>query len=91
MQKIIAAAAMAALLAGAAGAVHAEDHHRVMHPEWTKGHKVDSANWRRGQKVDWRAHHLSEPPRGYEWREIDGNWVLAATATGLIVSVLEAH
>ena len=95
MQKFIAAAAVAVLLTGAAGAVHAEPkmegHHRVMHPEWTKGHKIDSASWKRGQVVDWRSHHLSAPPRGYEWREVDGNWVLAAVATGLIVSVLEAQ
>ena len=96
MQKLIAAAALAALLVSAAGAVQAADpkmegHHRVMHSDWKKGHKIDDASWKRGQQVDWRSHHLSEPPRGYEWREIDGNWVLAAVATGVIVSVLEAQ
>ncbi|HEY3815172.1 MAG TPA: RcnB family protein [Caulobacteraceae bacterium] len=99
MQKFLTAAAAAVLLLGAVGAAQAApdgkdmtgDHHRVMHPEWSKGHKIDADSWRRGQVVDWRSHHLSAPPRGYEWREIDGNWVLAAVATGVIVSVLEAH
>ncbi len=37
---------------------------------------------------DWRGYHLHEPPRGYGWANIDGNFVLVALATGLIAQVL---
>jgi Ni/Co efflux regulator RcnB len=30
-------------------------------------------------------------PRGYEWREIDGDYVLGAIATGLILDLLINH
>jgi hypothetical protein len=33
------------------------------------------------ERLDWRRHHLRRPPRGYEWREVDGNYVLAAAAS----------
>ena len=93
MSKLLATAAVAALVLGgvAGSATAADEHHRVMHAEWKKGGKIEHGDWDRGQVVDWRSHHLRQPPRGYEWREVDGNWVLAAVATGVIVSVLEAH
>ena len=58
------------------------------HPEWHRGHRMARDDWSRGQQVDYRAHHLRAPPRGYEWREVDGNYVLAAAATGLIASII---
>jgi Ni/Co efflux regulator RcnB len=46
-------------------------------------------DWNRGRRIqDWRAYHLRRPPRGYEWREVDGNYVLTAIATGIIASVV---
>jgi Ni/Co efflux regulator RcnB len=33
---------------------------------------------------------LRAPPHGYEWRMVDGNYVLAAVATGVIASVVAA-
>lgn len=65
--------------------------HYVRHNEWRKGYHMPAADWGRGQRVDnWRAYHLNAPPRGYEWREVDGNYVLAAVATGVIASVIAA-
>jgi Ni/Co efflux regulator RcnB len=64
------------------------DHHYVRHDEWRKGRRMSQNDWRRGQRVDYRAHHLRAPPRGYEWREVDGNYVMAAVATGLIASII---
>jgi Ni/Co efflux regulator RcnB len=52
---------------------------------------MDHDHWRHAQRVDWRHHHLRAPPRGYEWREVDGNYVLAAAATGLIASIIAAN
>ena len=40
---------------------------------------------------DWRAHRLSAPPRGYHWVQTGGDYVLAAVATGVILSVLLNH
>jgi Ni/Co efflux regulator RcnB len=37
---------------------------------------------------DWRNHHLSAPPRGYQWVQTGGDYVLVAAATGLIASIL---
>ncbi len=60
----------------------------VRHNDWKKGHRMAQEDWSRGQRVDYREHHLRAPPRGYEWREVDGNYVLAAVATGLIASII---
>ncbi|MGV7206643.1 RcnB family protein [Oxalobacteraceae bacterium A2-2] len=37
---------------------------------------------------DWRAHHLSAPPRGYHWVQTGGDYVLVAITTGIIASLL---
>ncbi len=37
---------------------------------------------------DWRGHHLSAPPHGYQWVQTGDDFVLAAIATGVIASVL---
>lgn len=60
----------------------------VHHNDWRRGHRMGHDDWQRGERVDWRSHHLRHPPRGYEWREVDGNYVLAAAATGLIASII---
>ena len=60
----------------------------VQHNEWKRGARMNSGDWNRGQQCDWRAHHFRQPPNGYEWREVDGNYVLAAIATGAIFSVI---
>jgi len=38
--------------------------------------------------TDWRARHLSAPPRGHHWVRAGNDYVLAAIATGLIAQVL---
>jgi Ni/Co efflux regulator RcnB len=64
---------------------HANGHHN-----WRRGDRIGRNDWNRYERVDWRRHHLRAPPRGYEWREVDGNYVLAAAATGLIASIIAA-
>jgi Ni/Co efflux regulator RcnB len=59
--------------------------------KWRKGGRIDRSDWNRGHRVDYRRYHLSAPPRGYEWRQVDNNYVLAAAATGLIASILAAR
>jgi Ni/Co efflux regulator RcnB len=37
---------------------------------------------------NWRYHHLSPPPRGYQWVQVGPDYVLAAIATGLIANLI---
>ncbi len=67
-----------------------DSHQYVHHEEWKKGAKMRDEDWRRGAHIDYKERHLQEPPRGYEWREVDGNYVLAAVATGVIATVVAA-
>jgi Ni/Co efflux regulator RcnB len=81
----------AVLLSGAAFAQPPHDNQAyVEHKEWKKGYHMNHDDWARGEQVDWHAHHLRTPPRGYEWRQVDGNYVLAAVATGIIASAIVA-
>ncbi len=64
------------------------DHPYVRHQEWRKGYHMRHEDWDRGERIDYRHYHLRRPPSGYEWREVDGNYVLAAVATGIIASVV---
>jgi Ni/Co efflux regulator RcnB len=92
IKKTVSALSLAAVLCGGvAFAQHDDQHHGyVKHDEWHKGVKINQNDWNRGAQVDWHAHHLQSPPRGYEWREVDGNYVLAAVATGIIASTIIA-
>jgi Ni/Co efflux regulator RcnB len=69
---------------------HHDNHAYVRHDEWKKGARIDPNDWQRGEAVDYHTYHLRKPPRGYEWREVDGNYVLAAVATGIIASAIVA-
>jgi Ni/Co efflux regulator RcnB len=60
------------------------------HHSWRKGERIDHNEWRRYSAVDWRRHHLRQPPRGYEWREVNGQYVMAAAATGLVAAIIAA-
>ncbi|MFT4112899.1 RcnB family protein [Silvibacterium sp.] len=98
IRKFASIATLACTLAG--GAAFAQDHGQdhgapggqkfVKHSDWKKGGKIQPADWNRGQQVDYRQYHLNAPPSGYQWREVDGNFVLAAVATGVISSVIVA-
>jgi Ni/Co efflux regulator RcnB len=37
---------------------------------------------------DWRGHGLRSPPRGYQWVQTGGDYVLVAIATGIIFELL---
>ncbi len=58
-------------------------------PEWRRGGYLPG-EYRNHQYVvdDWRGHHLSRPPRGYQWVQVGNDYVLAAVATGLIASLI---
>jgi Ni/Co efflux regulator RcnB len=92
--KQTAFALLAVMLAGPTTAMYAQEHHEnhpyVKHDEWKKGYHMRQEDWNRGEKIDYHTYHLNTPPRGYEWREVDGNYVLAAVATGIIASTIIA-
>lgn len=69
---------------------HHQDHHQqyVHHDDWRKGSRIRHEDWDRGERVeDWHSRHLRRPPSGYEWRYVDGNYILARPNDGLIFSV----
>jgi Ni/Co efflux regulator RcnB len=37
---------------------------------------------------DWHGHGLRSPPRGYQWVQTGGDYVLVAIATGIILELL---
>ena len=92
IHKALALSALAAMLSS--GFAFADDHHDnhayVRHEEWKKGYHMRHEDWNRGERVDWHQYHLRRPPSGYEWRLVDGNYVLAAVATGVVASVIVA-
>ena len=71
-----------------------DDHHAgnsmmmAAHHDWHKGDHIGADDWNRGERVDYRHYRLSEPPRGYHWVEVNGDYVLAAIATGVIIDTL---
>lgn len=72
---------------------HDQEQHSqyVRHNDWRKGHRMSHEDWDRGQRIDdWQARHLRRPPRGDEWREIDGQYVLA-NPNGVIFQVVVPH
>jgi Ni/Co efflux regulator RcnB len=54
---------------------------------WSKGQRVPK-EYRRN--VDYRRHHLKAPPRGYQWVENDGQYLMIGIATGLIAAIATA-
>ena len=102
MKRLLIAATVLSLAAPVGGAFAADWHHddhrggpammmRGPAPHaWRRGDHFDRRDWGRYQRVDYRRYHLRRPPRGYEWRRVDNNFVLAAAATGLIASVIAA-
>jgi Ni/Co efflux regulator RcnB len=56
--------------------------------QWRRGQRIGYNDWNGAQPIDYRAHHLRNPPRGYEWRQSNGQYILAAVATGVIASII---
>ncbi len=102
MKALILALAASALVAGAAGSATAQNHgdghgdnqhsgwanDRGGDHQWRRGERMGYNDWSSAQPVDYRQHHLRHPPRGYEWRESNGRYVMAAVATGVIASII---
>lgn len=64
----------------------------IPHQQWKRGHVVDP-HYRNDRYwvTDWRARHLSPPPRDHRWLYVNGDYVLVAIASGVIVSILSGY
>ena len=57
--------------------------------EYYRGDRLPAEYRHRNYVVDdWRSHHLSAPPRGYQWVQSGGDYILVAIATGIIAQLL---
>ena len=62
------------------------------HVEWRRGGRVPPEYRGRNYVVeDWRGYRLQQPPRGYQWVGVGGDFVLAAIATGVIAQIIAAQ
>ena len=70
-----------------AGNDHFDDHGGPR--GWHRGDRLPS-DYRDHQYVvdNWHEHSLQAPPRGYRWVGINGDYVLAAVATGVIAQIV---
>ena len=94
------AAAVSALVAGAGGVANAQSNHHDNNNHrgwgqdqgaghhWQRGERMGYNDWNSARPVNYRQHHLRQPPRGYQWRESNGQYVLGAVATGVIASMI---
>jgi len=59
---------------------------------WNRGDRLPQ-QYRDRQYIvnDWRGHHLSAPPRGYNWVQNGSDYLLVAIATGVIAQLLLNH
>jgi Ni/Co efflux regulator RcnB len=80
LHTVLAMTMLSTSLMGVAPLAQAQDHHDnhtyVEHKEWKKGAVIKHEDWARAEQVDWHQYHLAAPPAGYEWRLIDGQYVL---------------
>ncbi|WP_394788966.1 RcnB family protein [Rhodoferax sp.] len=58
-------------------------------PQFYRGGHIP-AEYRNREYVvdDWRAHRLSQPPRGHHWVQVGPDYVLVAIATGIIAQLV---
>jgi Ni/Co efflux regulator RcnB len=96
MKKLYSIVALAILSTSLMGGLaiaqdHHDNHNYVQHKDWKKGAVIQHDDWDRGDKVDYQQYHLSAPPNGYEWRMIDGNYVLVNVSNFHIRTVIRVH
>lgn len=69
-------------------------HDRGRHEGWYKRGGHVPREYRTGRYVvtDWHREHLRQPPRGYHWvRSDNGDFLLVAVATGIVMDLLLHH
>ncbi|WP_157933790.1 RcnB family protein [Alloalcanivorax mobilis] len=71
------------------GRHHHADAHRA---RWHQGDSLPGGY--RGNRYvvnDWHAHRLPPPDRHHRWVSVNGDYLLIAIGTGVILSVVAAH
>jgi Ni/Co efflux regulator RcnB len=69
-------------------------HDRGRHEGWYKRGGHVPREYRTGRYVvtDWHRENLRQPPRGYHWvRSDNGDFLLVAVATGIVMDLLLHH
>ena len=57
--------------------------------EYYRGDRLPAEYRHRNYVVnDWRSHRLNAPPRGHQWVQSGGDYILVAVATGIIAQLL---
>ena len=68
---------------------HHEDRPRLDRADQHDGSYAGFSDWDRAHRVfDYHRYGLYHPAPGFEWRWVDGNFVLGNIATGLISDVI---
>jgi Ni/Co efflux regulator RcnB len=71
---------------------HDRGNHYGHDRRWSRGERLPPQYYGNpGYYVDYRAHNLRYPPRGYRWVQVDNNYMLASTATGLIAQIISGR
>ena len=56
---------------------------------WVRGERLPVRFYSRPYVInDYRAYRLHAPPRGYHWVRVDGDAILAAVATGIVLDTV---
>jgi len=56
---------------------------------WARGERLPARFYGRPYVIgDYRAYRLHAPPRGYHWVRVDGDAILAAVATGIVLDTV---
>ena len=58
------------------------------HGGWRRGSEMRRDDWDHGRHFEYREYGLREPPFGYEWREVNGVFILGAITTGIILDMM---
>jgi Ni/Co efflux regulator RcnB len=71
---------------------HRHYYYNARGPEFRRGAYIPR-EYRNRQYVvvNYRTHHLAAPPRGHQWVQVGGDYVLVAIATGIIASIILSH
>jgi Ni/Co efflux regulator RcnB len=71
---------------------HRHYYYNARGPEFRRGAYIPR-EYRNRQYVvvNYRTHRLAAPPRGHQWVQVGGDYVLVAIATGIIASIILSH
>ena len=57
--------------------------------EWSRGQYLPASYRQRTYYVDnWRSYQLYEPPRGYRWVRVNGDYILVSIVSNVIAQIL---